>query len=934
MQSLTSQLTRPQSTTYRGSYQPQFEDDLTRSNTSNSVTASTISDSGSARTASTLGSPKSFSAHHFIQWQVKTESNLKEKEGKLKASLCLTNRLNDELLKIRSNNEAIASQTKFLEQEQVSLLQSLDKLKSEALKMIEQLKLVKFGSNKFSFLKEGLRSTETQRSADVDVLTDEIAHLQVSYDTKIDFVVSLISSDQQLLKSTKDALRVNRESKVTDVENLGSCLRKIKEDFGSISVILHGLDEKSSILKQNVDGLEFKFKLNSENTILKTKEKFENESNFEKKSRQLEQEEIVLSSKLDDLDQELAKIDKSTKKVISDLELNQEEMKYFQNLLSEHLGSNKVRSEEESNLHMELSKNVKKVDDLKVQLENIDKLKNEIVCLKNVLAKSESQRLETAGKVGKLVEADNLKDQLEVENFSLCQNIHKLEAQVNSRTTEIADLKDVIKKNELSSQKKEADLKTLTKGVMHLMTLKDDLDVEENELNSRSSKLMTRRKEKEKEVDNLKKEKSNTVEKDLNIEVLNYNESLDIKKNSFHDEEVKFAKLKDKRKELKALIESKQDQIKTFDEKITFRKESFGDTSRSDKDLRKQLQNLRTKLRKQDKELSKINGQVDQRTQIESKLKEELTMAGKEEVKINEIVKNLRAEVEILKSSLTTLETEVDKGRDLENQMKLDLEQIKRLEKNLSVSKRSLTSATKSHEKLMKQFDKNSNSLLSLKSESSEFEEILKKNQSMEKDLNKEIISLEKELSNYINSSNEVSPNVQRVSQSVIDQQEDFKSKLTSEHRIMVREYEGTLICKERENEKSLKDLKDDIERLSKSLESNSTKLKVLMADLEKIDEDEDMNDGAFKIFNQVEEAKNSLTSLERHLKERREEGTKLESQLENLKQYDSPNPAGRFFKTPRTQALPSYKSPIIPSPRKKMATGDSVKTPPSTPRR
>merc|ERR1712025_782321 len=260
-------------------------------------------------------------------------------------------------------------------------------------------------------------------------------------------------------------------------------------------------------------------------------------------------------------------------------------------------------------------------------------------------------------------------------------------------------------------------------------------------------------------------------------------------------------------------------------------------------------------------------------------------------------------------------------------------EQIKRLEKNLSVSKRSLTSATKSHEKLMKQFDKNSNSLLSLKSESSEFEEILKKNQSMEKDLNKEIISLEKELSNYINSSNEVSPNVQRVSQSVIDQQEDFKSKLTSEHRIMVREYAGTLICKERENEKSLKDLKDDIERLSKSLESNSTKLKVLMADLEKIDEDEDMNDGAFKIFNQVEEAKNSLTSLERHLKERREEGTKLESQLENLKQYDSPNPAGRFFKTPRTQALPSYKSPIIPSPRKKMATGD-VKTPPSTPRR
>ena len=104
------------------------------------------------------------------------------------------------------------------------------------------------------------------------------------------------------------------------------------------------------------------------------------------------------------------------------------------------------------------------------------------------------------------------------------------------------------------------------------------------------------------------------------------------------------------------------------------------------------------------------------------------------------------------------------------------------------------------------------------------------------------------------------------------------------------------------------------------------------MVDLEKIDEDEDINDEAFKVLNQVEEAKNNLAALERHLKDRKE-GTKLESQLDNLKQYDSPNPAGKFFKTPRSQALPFYKSPIVPSPRKKMAIGD-VKTPPSTPRR
>merc|ERR1719158_923759 len=149
------------------------------------------------------------------------------------------------------------------------------------------------------------------------------------------------------------------------------------------------------------------------------------------------------------------------------------------------------------------------------------------------------------------------------------------------------------------------------------------------------------------------------------------------------------------------------------------------------------------------------------------------------------------------------------------------------------------------------------------------------------------MISLEKELSNF---SSPMSPNDLRASQSVIDQLEDFKSKLTSEHKLMVREHEGTLICKERENEKSLKDLRDDIERLSKHFESNSTKLEMLMVDLEKIDEDEDINDEASKVLNQVEEAKNRLAALERHLKDRREEETKLESQLENLKQYDSPN--------------------------------------------
>ena len=195
-------------------------------------------------------------------------------------------------------------------------------------------------------------------------------------------------------------------------------------------------------------------------------------------------------------------------------------------------------------------------------------------------------------------------------------------------------------------------------------------------------------------------------------------------------------------------------------------------------------------------------------------------------------------------------------------------------------------------------------------------------------------ITLETELSNVSSKGDgSLSQSNLRVSQSVIDQLEDHKAKLASDHKLMVREYEGTLICKEREKEKSLKDLKDDIDKLNKNLESNSSKIEFLMMELNKVDEDEDQNE-ASKVLKQVEEVKTSLVALETHLKERREEGSKLELQLENLKEYETPNPEGRFFKTPKTQATPCYKSPIMPSPRKKIALGSSVKTPPATPKR
>merc|ERR1712133_318559 len=152
---------------------------------------------------------------------------------------------------------------------------------------------------------------------------------------------------------------------------------------------------------------------------------------------------------------------------------------------------------------------------------------------------------------------------------------------------------------------------------------------------------ISRMKEMTDEINFVKGNYSDFNEEEFKIEVSNFIKLLDDKKRLLNDQEVEIIKLKDKRKELKASIKTKHDLIKTFDDKLTSSKDSSRDTSGSDK----QLQNLKTKLRKHEKEISKMNGQIDQRKQTESNLKEELNKAEKEENKINEIIGNLGAEV-------------------------------------------------------------------------------------------------------------------------------------------------------------------------------------------------------------------------------------------------------------------------------------------------
>ena len=114
-------------------------------------------------------------------------------------------------------------------------------------------------------------------------------------------------------------------------------------------------------------------------------------------------------------------------------------------------------------------------------------------------------------------------------------------------------------------------------------------------------------------------------------------------------------------------------------------------------------------------------------------------------------------------------------------------------------------------------------------------------------------------------------------------------------------------------------------------------KLDKKFSELKQIEEIEEESSLSTKYLKDSEDLTASIAKLEAHYNERVEEGKKLEAQMESLKETDSshPTPSSKFFKTPRTMS--SYKSPVIPSPRKKLKTSGvsaSVPVTPSTPRR
>merc|ERR1712110_1177622 len=221
-----------------------------------------------------------------------------------------------------------------------------------------------------------------------------------------------------------------------------------------------------------------------------------------------------------------------------------------------------------------------------------------------------------------------------------------------------------------------------------------------------------------------------------------------------------------------------------------------------------------------------------------------------------------------LKESLSEVEAREANAKSTAEMLKRKLEAKKKLEKDLSKEKKVLIGANKNKDKMSKQLEKSSLDRNSIEISKDEHKKNLEEFLKLKESLTLELSNVEDQLSksNKVALSQGDAKKNSKLVESVLKKFEKEKVTVQNELKYKVQEYKGILVCR-----------------------------------------DNDHNDSFKRLTKDVEEAK-----------DKEQEGAELLAKVDSLKKTDSPAPSSKFFKTPRNLSI--YRSPTMPSPRKKLA--------------
>ena len=929
MSSYLTQLTRPGGAGDNTARQQSQQEGLPRYNSGESAT-STVRHQSATVGAMTQDKVTTSS---LMQWQLNTAAGLKEKEEKLKMSTCLAEIQKTKIEALRKEIEMVSTEVVKRKEENQTLSQSLSSTKEEVEIMSRQVKTVAGQIRRIRGEKEEMAVVEEERKLELGRLVECFDHLKlVQGEKERSWTEELKKVEEEFSsKATK-----NEQEENEDFRHL-----KLLED----KMILQAREQLS--LEKLVEAADIELKkIEEEKKVAVEKCKLikeETEKSFKvgaNTERCLREELMILradkAKKQDELTglSELLIIEKNRNEDIDKATLTaQESALKVETQISKLVMKRKEIEMEEIEIKNQLNVNSKLVETLEIKVVKIEKMKAEIIALDTYLKESEAKRLLAESELEYLrkVEEDRLK--LDEENLQLSQRVHLHEAAVLSCKTEVSEAHEKLKSIDIGlleadvqkminlKRNKLAEIEKHTHSILSSSEVVSGSKCSSSLLQAQFDTLEAEHVKKVRTVEDKTKTVSNLGEELITQDVLL--DSLRVNKGKaeartaalINEIELLTSSLASKTK-ISNELEAKKEEVGTEAEKLVALKDRF----------EADLQKLRNELANDSKKIEVNRKERDQKQLKNSELREMLKKTEAENVKI-------KKDLQTAEEELTMSDNKMKTSEGIKQALAEKTFDIKKLEKEIKGGKRNSVTVTKRKEKMSKQLEKNTAVSDSLA------DELVKQEQRIVEAQNSIVVSkgvlIEKsqETQSKQDAKDALNKSIATAADQVAEMKTTVKSsrtrtevlsssrsKLISSNSQAVQEFQGLLVCKEREFSDILAKLTAEVAELETKEKTRTHELEKQEMEHTKVDDESaTYEDKILSVSKEIEALKDESRKLDQKLQERQGQVVKLKEKVQNvssgkkprtpLSQMRSANTTSSLAKPPAAspKATPSY---------------------------
>ena len=871
-----------------------------------------------------------FSVSGLLKWRVNREASLAAKKDKLKTQQLLVEKQQSLSDEVRAETETIKAEHQAMERNVATQLDNLASVQRENEKsklQLNQIHKMQAGIASFSGNVEFLR--QRQHSSQ-DQLAAQLAQLRLKHRTNT--------------KAAQEARQKEKEDFENDFVKVFDAERKVqRENLENDKLMLKEKEEEQMLMKSKANSLasnivQFTEQIQLTDGELQVLE--EKELILSEEERKLEDLRNDLQSKLEMELNEKSMVEslqgsvelKETElaKLTEDVELVKAENTNLLEQLSSVETSTGETLEEEKTGQMMITNLSEKETTLSRDLEVVRNVLTEVENLEKQDKAAMTAKVSIQDRVDNLNKVDRLKSELDKETLQLSQEVHDLENKVEGSKTEVTDKKKKLKEAEKVLTDLEQTGKSLTgrkeETAKKVESLKVQLEIE----NSTRLLLVSQTKEKDekilvakRELEGLKQKCSKT-EKSLMI----WKAELETAETNSKAEEERAREISGSKDLLKAELEAKGKEMKDLENARQGQMKSIEETRLEEETLRKEKKTSSAQLEKLTKDVRQAEKKLEKKkTGYRLRCSESANIEAKQK-SLDSDIASLVNKLEEEKETLEKLGEAQAKHKELKGVLSGLVAANKKIKKEITNKKRTLTLATKSKDKIKKQLGKTNKTLASVKSSVESLTEKLNTTREQIQEAAEEKKALEEKL----NAREEVlEEDIERKEEK--EKLSKMKLKLEEELLTSSREFKGILVTKEREFKtgylKNIEEVIQEKERLlqnkMKELQENQKKKPEVSSIVENLEISNE------ELLQEVTKARSELQSLE----------DELSLKLAGAGAGPDPDPASlaaafipeesssssltrrpRFFKTPRSP--PVYSSPLSPSPRKKLNTAST----------